>query len=141
MDDLDAAPTAGIVACLLVLTVLAAPYLLVEASGVGTYYAAGAVTPLVAALFALVGIIVFAAGREERSDPPLVAGAALVFGTFLVLVCGIWAATVPGGLVLQLGEVTGAGATFLEWHRWLLVAIAAVVPLAAGWYARALGLV
>ncbi|WP_255150535.1 DUF7548 family protein [Halorarius halobius] len=141
MDDVRAAPTAGIVGCLLVLAVLAVPYLLVDAGGVGAYYAAGAISPLVAGLFALVGVIVFAAGREQRSDPPLVAGAGLVFGAFVFLICVLWAVTVPGGLVLQLGEVSGFGATVLELHRWVLALVSVTVPVAAGWYARALGLV
>jgi hypothetical protein len=142
MDDVDAAPTAGIVGCLLVLLVLAVPYLLVdETSAVGAYYAAGAITPLAAGLFALVGVIVFAAGREERSDPALVAGAGLVFGLFIFLICTLWAVTVPGSVAVQLGTASNVAATVLEGHRWVLVAISAVVPVAAGWYARVLRLV
>lgn len=141
MDDVRAAPTAGIVACLLVLAVLALPYLLVErGAGVGAYYAAGVVPPFVVGLFALVCVIVFAAGREERSDPALVAGASLAFGLFTVLVSALWAATVPESVVLQLGEVSGLAATLLEAHRYLLVAVGAAVPASAAWYARTLGL-
>lgn len=141
MDDVRAAPTAGIVACTLVLAVLALPYLLVgPGAGVGTYYGAGVVTPFAAGLFALVCSIVFAAGREERSDPALVAGAGLALGLFTFLVSALWAATVPGSVVLQLGEVSGLAATFLESHRYLLAAASAGVPASAAWYARALRL-
>lgn len=141
MDDVRAAPTAGIVACTLVLAVLALPYLLVgPGAGVGTYYAAGVVTPFAAGLFALVCTIVFAAGREERSDPALVAGASLAFGVFALLVSALWAATVPESVVLQLGEVTDSVATLLEAHRYLLVVASAGVAASAAWYARALRL-
>lgn len=141
MDDVDAAPAAGVVGCLLVLTVLALPYLIVaEASAVGTYYGAGLVTPLAAGLFALVGVIVFAAGREERSDPPLSAGAGLVFGLFIAVICGLWAATVPASVPVQLGTASDLGTTLLEYHRWLLAVAAAIVPASAAWYAWALRL-
>lgn len=142
MDDVKAAPTAGIVGCLLVLLVLAAPYLLVdEPSAVGAYYGAGAITPLAAGLFALVGVIVFAAGREERSDPSLVAGAGLVFGLFIFLICALWAVTVPGSVAVQLGTASDFAATLLEVHRWLLAVVSVVIPASAGWYARVLRLV
>lgn len=142
MDDVDAAPTAGMAGCLLVLAVLAVPYLLVEeASAVGAYYGAGAITPLAAGLFALVGVIVFAAGREERSDPSLVAGAGVVFGTFIFLICVLWAVTVPGSVAVQLGTASGLAVTALEHHRWALAVVSAVVPASAGWYARALRLI
>lgn len=142
MDDVRAAPTVAIVACVLVLLLLSAPYLLVEqASAVNAYYGAGAVTPLVAGLFALVGVIVFAAGREERSDPAIVSGAGLVFGLFMFAIAGLWALTVPESVAVQLGDVGGAAATFVEYHRHLVALAAAGVVLAAGWYARALRLV
>ncbi|WP_435195574.1 DUF7548 family protein [Natronomonas sp. EA1] len=141
MDDVRSAPTAGIVACLATLLVLALPYVLVtEGSAVTAYYNAGAITPLAAGLFCLVAVIAFAAGREERSDPALVAGAGLVFGAFIFLISLSWAVTVPASVALQLGEAQGVVATLLEFHRFLLVLVAAGVPASAGWYARALRL-
>ena len=86
MDQTKAAPTVGIAGCLLVLAVVMWPYLLETASAVSTYYGSGAVTPLAAGLLAFVSVIVFAAGREERSDPATVAGAALVFGLFVLVI-------------------------------------------------------
>ena len=134
MESTRLAPTAGIVASLLVLVVLAAPYVLVDAGrAVATYYASGDVNPLVVGLFALVAAMVFAAGREERSSPDLVAGAALVLGGFMVVISILWAVTVPASLVQQLST-----ATVLQYHRGALVLTSAFVPLSAGWYARAL---
>lgn len=141
MDDLRAPPTAGIVACLLVVTVLLIPYLFVaQGSAVTAYYNAGAITPLAAGLFALVGIIVFAAGREGRTDPALAAGAGLVFGTFSLFVCLAWVATVPASVALQLGTANGVVATVLEFHRFLVAGAAALLAGAGVWYTRALGL-
>lgn len=127
MDDLRLAPTVGIVACLAVLAALAAPYLL-GVTGVAGYYGSGAVSPLLAGLFALVALIVFAAGREGRSDPGLAAGVAFALGLFMVLVAGAWALTVR----IDAVQVTAN-------HRWAVVGATVLVPLAAGWYARALG--
>jgi hypothetical protein len=141
MDDLRAPPTAGIVACLLVVAVLLVPYLLVaQGSAVTAYYDAGAITPLAAGLFALVGVIVFAAGRERRTDPPLAAGAGLVFGVFSLVVCAAWAATVPSSVALQLGTADDAVATVLEFHRFLVAGAAALLAGTGVWYTRALGL-
>jgi hypothetical protein len=141
MDDIRAPPTAGIAACLLVVAVLLVPYLLVaQGSAVTAYYDAGAITPLAAGLFALVGVIVFAAGREGRTDPPLAAGAGLVFGGFSLLLCAAWAATVPSSVALQLGTADGTVATILEFHRFLVAGAAAVFAGTGVWYSRALGL-
>ena len=136
MEGSRLAPTVGIVASLVVLVVLAAPYAVVDAgSAVGAYYGAGDVNPLVVGLFALVAVIVFAGGREGRSSPDLVAGAALVLGTFMVVLAALWALTVPESLVQQLST-----ATILQYHRWALVLSTLVVPVSAGWYARTLGI-
>lgn len=137
MEAVRLAPTVGIVACLAVLAGLAAPYLLVSDPGaVGTYYGIGPFNPLFAGLFALVGLVVFAAGRQDRTDPALAAGAALVLGLFGAAMTVAWAASVPGALVFQLGENT-----LVEYHRAVLVVVTLAVPAAAGWYARALGVV
>lgn len=136
MEDTRLAPTVGIVASLLVLVVLAVPYLVVAAgSAVATYYAAGALNPLVVGLFAAVAVMVFAAGREERSSPDLVAGAALVLGLFMVVISLLWAVTLPGNPLLEFST-----SPILEYHRGALVLTSLGVPLSAGWYARALGI-
>ena len=110
MDGLRAAPTAGIATCLLVVSLLLLPYLLVaQGSAVTAYYDAGAITPLAAGLFALA-------------------------------VAAAWALTVPESVVLQLGTAQGSTATVLELHRYLLALAAALVALAGGWYARSLRL-
>lgn len=136
MDDLRTAPTVGIAGCLAYLLVLAVPYLLIETtSAVGAYYGSGQLTPAVPAVFALVGIIVLAAGREGRTDPALAAGAGLVLGLFVLGLSLLWALTVPVSLVLGLTE-----STLIEHHRWVVVAVAVPIPIGAAWFARALDL-
>ncbi|WP_254271615.1 DUF7548 family protein [Haloarcula marina] len=136
MNDLRTAPLVGIVGCLLYLVVLGVPYLIVETtSAVGAYYASGALSPVFAAILALVTIIVLAAGREGRTDPSIAAGAGLVLGLFIVGLSLLWAATVPVSLVLGLSE-----STLIEHHRWVLVLAGVPVPVGAAWFARALGL-
>lgn len=136
MDQLRTGPTVGIAGCLLYLAVLAVPYAIVETtSAVGAYYDAGALSPVVPALFALLSIIVLAAGREGRTDPSIAAGAGLVMGLFIVGLTVLWAATVPVSLVLGLTE-----STLIEHHRWLAAAVAIPIPLGALVFANGLDL-
>ncbi|PSP90585.1 hypothetical protein BRC90_01365 [Halobacteriales archaeon QS_4_69_34] len=136
MDGTRLAPLLGIAGCLAALGALATPYALVaDASAVGVYYATGAINPLLAVLFCAVSVVVFAAGRQGRTDPALAAGVALVFGVCIALVAAAWALTVPESVVFQLSE-----AAALATHRWALVAVSLSVPAAGAWYARALGL-
>jgi hypothetical protein len=139
MERTRLAPTVGIVASLAFVAVLAVPFLLVQTPGaVTTYYSTGLVSPLFAGLFALVAVIVFAAGRQDRSDPAIVAGAALVFGLFILLFCLLWLAGGPSDVILALDEQGPVQS--LQYHPYLITLVALVVPIAAGWYARALGL-
>lgn len=138
MDRSRLAPLVGIVGCLLVVAVLAVPYLLVRtapASSVGFYYAAGAINPLLSGLFAFVGLIVIAAGREGRTDPGLAAGIALALGVFMVGVTVLWATTVPIGVVFDMDAPA-----IMAHHRLATTVAAGIVPVAGVWWARTLGL-
>ena len=131
-------PTAGIVAAVAYLVVVFAPYLLLpdaEAAGLPVYYDYGVAGPQYLSLLAVVAVVLFAAGREARTEPDFAAGILLVLGFVLALLVTLWAVLVPADVVLGLGE-----ATWLEYHRWLAVVTAVGVFLAAGWYARVLGL-
>lgn len=134
MEATRLAPTVGIVASLAVLVVLVIPYLVVDATGsVGAYYAVGSGNALAVGLFAIISIIVLAAGREGRSSPDVVSGAALVLGLFMVTMATLWAVTIPTGFVAQMTTET-----LLQYHSGALVVVSALVPLSAAWYARAL---
>jgi hypothetical protein len=126
MDPVERPPTAGIVACLLVLATLAWPYLSEPVAAVSAYYATAAITPLAAGLLAMVAVIVFAAGRQGRSDPELVAGAGLVFGLFIA---GIGISFAFSARI----DVIGGSSALLSYQRWVLAG-------AAVWYARVLRL-
>ena len=136
MNGLRTGPTVGIVGCIVYLLALLVPYLIVDTtSAVGSYYGSGALSPAIAALFALLAIIVLGAGREGRTDPSIAAGAGLVLGVFIVGLTLLWAATVPVSLVLGLTE-----STLIEHHRWALVAAAVPIPAGAVWFAAGLDL-
>lgn len=136
MDPRRVAPLLGVVGCLATLVALAVPYLVVDAGAVGTYYGTGALSPLIGGLLAAVAVIVFAAGRADRTDPATAAGVALVFGIVVAAVSLVWAVTVPESVVFQLST-----ATLFEYHRWMLAVCSIVIPASGLWYARALGLV
>ncbi len=140
MERTRLAPTVGIAACLVFVAVLVVPFALVATPGaVTTYYSTGLVSPLFAGLFALIGVIVFAAGREDRSDPALAAGAALVFGGFIVLFAVLWLAGGPSDVILSLDE--GGLVESLQYHPYVVLLVSLAIPAAAAWYARVLGLV
>lgn len=130
MQGRGLAPLVGIVASLAAIGLVVAPYFVVDSLSVGTYYGTAILGPWVVALFGVVAAIVLLAGVQKRTDPATVAGASLVFGTAMVLIAAIWALSVPGELVFQLGQVEA-----LSYHRWALVGVSAVVPASAAWYA------
>jgi hypothetical protein len=130
-------PGLGVVGGVAVVVLLSVPYAIVEdPGGIPTYYGAGAVNPLIGGLFALVAIVVFAAARQERSDPALTAGVALVFGLFAAVIITLWALTVPLGVVTQFQT-----SALFEYHRVGTALVALMLPVAAAWYARVIGVV
>jgi hypothetical protein len=148
MDLTRRAPQLGIVACLAVLVTAAAPYLLLPGdatAGLEFYYGAGVFGPTIVAVFAVVNVVVFGAGLGERSDPVTVAGAALVIGLFMTLMALEWVVSLPADAVAAVGEVPGDPEAeirvplWLEYHRWTVLGSSALVALAGGLYARALG--
>lgn len=139
MKQTRLAPLVGVVGCALVLVALAVPYGLVRTapgSAVGSYYSEGALSPLVAGLFALIVAIVLAAGRDERTDPPLAAGIALALGFFGFVTMALWAVTVPEQVLFDMDAPA-----VITYHRWASVVVSLVVPAASLWWSRTLGLV
>lgn len=135
MDDDRLAPTVGALASLALLATIVAPYVLVpgnEQQALTAYYEAGIVGPTVLALIAAVGVIVFAAGRQGRTDPETAAGAGLALGGFGVVLSLAWALTTDTAVLLN------TSADWLPMHRWVVIAAAGLVAAAGGWYARAL---
>lgn len=136
MNRLRLPPTVGIVGALATALVVLIPYVAVtgeDATAVGTYYGSGIVGPNVVGLFAVIALIVFAAGRQGRTEPDTVAGAALVLGLVTFVTAVAWTLTADTSIALS------TSATWLPTLRWVLVATALVLPASALWYADVLG--
>jgi len=132
-------PTAGVVASLAVVAVVALPYVLLSpraAAGVPTYYDRGLVGPWGPALLSMVALIAFAGGRQRRTPPDTAAGATLVLCLVATLLSVEWLLAVDPGVVQQLGT-----ADWLSVHRFLLVGASVLATLAAAWWAVVLDLV
>ncbi|QLG62676.1 DUF7548 family protein [Halorarum salinum] len=135
MDLADAAPTAGIAGCLATLLALAAPYALISDPGTGlsVYYASGPVGAGGVGFLAVLLVVVFLSGKRGRTAPDTVAGVALVASLGLVALALLWALAVDPENVFSFP----ADAEWMTSHRWVVLACAAVVPLSAAAYARA----
>jgi hypothetical protein len=132
--DLDAlAPRLGAVTCLLLAGVVFVPALIVSAPGnaVAAYYASGPLGVSVVGVLALVSVVVFLAGAQERSDPQTLAGVVVVSGISMVLFSVLWAVSIDPTVLFSFP----AEYAWIESHRWVVVAGAALATLAAGGYA------
>lgn len=127
----------GVVACLALLVVVIAPYVLLPddaSTGLAVYYDAGFFGPRLIGVFAVIAMVILGAGIGERSDPVTVAGAALVIGLFLTLMSVEWILSMPADAT--------TGITTQDWlayHRWLVLGFSGLVGLSAALYARTLG--
>ncbi|WP_158854568.1 hypothetical protein [Halorhabdus sp. CUG00001] len=124
MERTSLAPLVGVLACLAFLSTLAVPF---QSAGAGLYYETGAVNPLLGGLLALIAVIVFAAGRQGRTDPALAAGVTLALGLLAAGMAVAWALTARTDVL-----------SITRYHRHALVVTASTVPLVAAWYAREL---
>jgi uncharacterized membrane protein len=132
-------PTVGILVCLVVVAVVVAPFLVLppsESAGLSTYYASGIAGGYGVGLLALVALVAFAGGRQRRTEPDTVAGATLVVGVGMVVLALQWALAVDAEVLQSITT-----AAWMADHRWVLVGLSALVPVASGWYARAVGVV
>lgn len=132
-------PTAGIVASLSYLFAIFGPYLILseeETAALPAYYDFGVAGPQFLAILPLVGLVLFAAGRQQRTEPDYIAGLTLVLGMVLTAFVAIWAVSVPQNVILSIGE-----ASWLEYHRWLVVLAALAMVACSLWYAKSLELV
>jgi hypothetical protein len=130
----DTAPTAGIVACVVLLLTLVAPLLLIADAGTGlsVYYSSGTLGAAGVAFLAVLLVIVFLSGSQERRPADTVAGVALVASVALFALAAAWALAVD----VQNLYSFPASASWILWHRWLVLGVAAVVPASAAVYAR-----
>ncbi|GGJ10648.1 hypothetical protein GCM10008995_20610 [Halobellus salinus] len=132
--DLDSfTPRLGAAACLLLAGVVFVPAAFVSAPGnaVAAYYASGPLGVSIVGVLALVNIVVFLAGAQGRSDPQTLAGVAAVSGVSMVLFAVLWAVSIDPTVIFSFPSEYA----WIESHRWVVVAGAALATLAAGGYA------
>jgi hypothetical protein len=136
MNVEEVAPYVGVAACVVLLAVFAAPYLLVTGlenqSTLTLYYGAGPVGGNAVGFFTLLAIVVFLAGRRGRTEPDVAAGIALVLGVAAVLLAVLWAVSIDETVLLSFPS----SAAWIEFHPWAVVTVAAAIPAVAGVYAR-----
>ncbi|RLM59448.1 hypothetical protein DVK02_01495 [Halobellus sp. Atlit-31R] len=134
MDLKSVAPTIGAIVCLVLAGVVFAPALVISApaAGVAEYYASGPIGVSVVGVLALLDVVVFLAGAQERSDPQTLAGFALVSSLAMVVFSLLWALSIDPTLLFSFP----AEYAWIETHRWIVVTGAAVAAIAAGSYAR-----
>lgn len=136
MNRLRLPPTVGIVGAFATALVVLTPYVALtgeDATALGPYYGSGIVGPNVVGLFAAIALVIFAAGRQGRTEPDTVAGAALVVGGVTFLAAVAWTLTADTEIAMN------TSATWLPHLRWILVATTAALPASALWYADVLG--
>lgn len=134
MDLEDVAPTVGVGACVALLVALGVPYVVVDgaAAVLGDYYASGPVGVAGVGFMALLTAVVFLSGTRGTAEPDLVAGITLVLGIVTFALAVLWATAVDETLLFNLP----ASATWMTSHRWVVVAVALVIPASAAGYAR-----
>jgi hypothetical protein len=129
----DVAPLVGSAGCVACVAALVAPFVLIPDPGpeLGLYYAFGPVGGAAPGFLAPIAIVVFLAGRRGRTDPVTAAGLTLVLGLAMLATVASWALAVDPELVFSFPVA------WMGYHRWVVLAVTAVVPATAGVYARA----
>jgi hypothetical protein len=133
METEQVAPAVGVAGSLaLVLSVLAPLALVSDQTGLSAYYTAGPAGPAAIAFLALLEVVVLLAGRRGRTDPATAAGIAFVVGLSMLGIGTLWAISVDPNLIFSF-PATDA---WIEYHRWLVLALGGVVFASASAYAR-----
>lgn len=134
MDRPRTAAAAGVVVGLATVAAVVAPYLLLPpdvVSGLSAYYGTWVLGPQVLVVLALVAVVALVGGLRGQTPHGTAAGVAVGLGAVALLVAVGWAMSVPDDLVMRLGR-----ATWLGYHRWVVVALTVAFAGAAGLYAR-----
>ncbi|KAB1188908.1 MULTISPECIES: hypothetical protein [Haloferax] len=134
MDTERLASTVGLVGALLLAIVIAVPAVAVEpgAGEMATYYASGPFGIAIVGMLALLVVIVFLSGRQERTDPAVAAGLALVMSVAMVGLSVLWSLTIDPTVLFSFPEQYA----WLSNHRWAVVGASLVTFAGAAMYAR-----
>lgn len=115
------------VACLFLLVVLAWPYTVKSTYAINTYYSGGIINPLIAGILALAILGTFVGIREKYVSAELGSGLVFAFGVSALVVTFAWAFTTRV-------DVFRAPGWALPAQRFVLVGIAALIVVGAGWH-------
>ncbi|GAB6878457.1 hypothetical protein JCM17823_07310 [Halorubrum gandharaense] len=134
MNLRDLSRTVGIVASLLVVVVLAAPYAVVSGHEnlLVSYYSAGVVGAGGIGLFALLFAVVFASIEQGNVDPGTLAGVVVVLGVGTVALAVLWWLSIDDTVLFSFPPEY----RWLEWHPIAVVGLSLPLPVCAGVYAR-----
>jgi|AntRauTorcE11898_2_1112593.scaffolds.fasta_scaffold00579_10 hypothetical protein len=129
------APYIGAVGCLVLAVVLSAPYFAITTQSqlLGDYYGAGPLGVIGAIFLATLGVVIFLSSVRGRADPELVAGIMLVVGVAIFGITALWAVSIDSVVLFSFPS----NASWIEYHRWVSLALSGVVAAAAGIYAAA----
>lgn len=116
----------SVAASLALLSALVWPYVARPAADIGIYYGSGLINPLIAGALAIGVVAAFAIARWGNLSTEAGTGIALGLGVFVLLVVLAWAGT---GRV----DVFRAPGWAFPMQRWVLVGLAALIVLGAGW--------
>ena len=129
------APYIGAVGSLVLAVVLSAPYFAITTQSqlLADYYSAGPLGVVGAIFLATLGAVIFLSSVRGRADPELVAGIMLVVGVAIFGLTALWAVSIDTTLLFSFPS----NAAWIETHRWVSLAVSAVVAAAAAAYAAA----
>ncbi|KTG17066.1 DUF7548 family protein [Haloferax profundi] len=134
MDTERLAPTVGLVGAILLAIAVAVPAVAVEpgAGEMATYYASGPFGISIVGMLALLVVVVFLSGRQQRTDPAVAAGLAFVMSVAMLGLSVIWAFAIDPNVLFSFPEQYA----WLSYHRWTVMGAAAVTFVGAAAYAR-----
>jgi hypothetical protein len=134
MDTEHVAPTVGAAVCTLLAVAVFLPVLLISGEGtaVADYYASGPVGVSAVGFLGLLNAVVFLSGSRGNADPDLAAGIAAVLGVAAVVLALVWSLAVDSTLVFSFPSAY----SWIQYHRWVVVAGSLAALGAAAAYAR-----
>lgn len=138
MDRLQLPPTAGIVGGAGAAVVVVLPYLLPDATAtaVAGYYDYGIAGPWMVLVCGLLAVVVYASGRQGRTEHDTAAGAGLALGLGALLFGLLWVVAVP----FEAARPVTPNWWF-EYHRFAVVAAGVLMSIVGLWYAYELELI
>ncbi|AFK18742.1 hypothetical protein E6P09_08160 [Haloferax mediterranei ATCC 33500] len=136
MDAERLAPTIGLIGSILLAVAVAVPAVAVEASNgqMAAYYASGPVGLSIVGMLALLEVIVFLSGRQNRTDPATAAGLGVVLSLSMLGLAVLWSVSIDPTVLFSFEQQYA----WLSYHRWTVIGAAAVALVGGVGYARSI---